>query len=271
MKNYGVLYVATNSYYLNQAVLSARSVKRYCDVNVGIVTNIVNPGEIWDVVLKYQPLEVGKDIYMADKLRALTLSPFEKTLYLDADTYIMTDIINLFHLLDRFDMVFAHGHNRNERFLMQTGRIMANGKYTKAVDDSIPYSFAPIQGGTILYNSGEHIKTFLGNVEKEYHKKRYFDDQAVIREQLWNCKDIDFYIMPPEYNFNTIGQIKRWRDMNYREARPGILHYTREKNKDIARCVNKIYNIDEVDKLPVFDLNKYRIANIIKRFIRRFK
>ncbi|MCT4638096.1 MAG: putative nucleotide-diphospho-sugar transferase [Bacteroidales bacterium] len=270
MNDYGVLYVATDSYYLNQAVLSASSLKRYCDVNVGVVTDMDDPGEIWDVVLKYKPLNPDNDIYMADKLRALTLSPFKKTLYLDADTYIMSDITPMFDLLNRFDMVFAHGHNRNERFLMQTGQIMANGKYTKAVDDSIPYSFAPIQGGLIMFGDSQHVKDFICKIEKEYHKKRYFDDQAVIRELLWQHNDILFYILPPEYNFNSIDQLKRWRKANYKEARPVILHYTREKGKDIEQCVNRIYNIDDVDKLPARTESRYGLVNIVKQFIRRF-
>jgi len=101
--------------------------------------------------------------------------------------------------------------------------------------------FAPLQGGLILYNNTDQMKAWLKKLKVKFVEKNFFDDQFSIREMLWEST-ISFYILPPEYNFNSIDDLKKWRKNHYREAIPKIFHYTKNKNKNITSIVKKYYS-----------------------------
>ena len=243
-KNKGVLYCATgNNQYINQAFLSASSIKKHnLEISCSICTDNVNEAEsqkIWDNIIKIEKSNVEHEQYMLDKLITLSKTPYEQTLYLDSDTYILDDISELFNLLNRFDLAICHGHNRKKRYDIQYGILEHRGAKRKVAMDSIPYSFSPVQGGLLLYNYGkDKVREWIADLLILYQKKRFFDDQVSMRELLWNS-DLNFYILPPEYNFNSIQDIKRWRRNGYIEAIPKIFHYTKHKNKNIERLIKR--------------------------------
>ena len=43
-----------------------------------------------------------------DKVNAMPLSPYNRTLFLDTDTYVYASLEHLFVLLDRFELAAAH-------------------------------------------------------------------------------------------------------------------------------------------------------------------
>jgi lipopolysaccharide biosynthesis glycosyltransferase len=229
----GVLYCATDEVYQKRARLSAYSLKHNNPtLSCCLITNTEVKDEIWDHLIISEKSENGFHQYMLDKITALSLSPYEKTLYLDSDTYILDDINELFSLLDRFDIALCHGHDRQKRYLIQTGQIPIKGTLVKAISDAIPYAFAPLQGGLILYRKNETIEKFLKDLADLYISKHFYDDQVSIRELLWKS-NINFYILPPEYNFNSIEVLKYWKKHGFRHAKPKIFHYSSNKNINI--------------------------------------
>ena len=229
----GVLYCATGDLYQKRARLSAYSLKKFNpSLPCCLFTNIEDKDNIWDRTVISEKSKDGFHQYMLDKITALSLSPFEKTLYLDSDTYILDNIDELFSLLDRFDLALCHGHDRQKRYLIQTGQIPIKGELIKAITEDIPYAFAPLQGGLILYRKNELIKKFLKDLADLYITKQFYDDQVSLRELLWKS-DIHFYILPPEYNFNSIEVLKYWKKHGFRHAKPKIFHYSSDKNINI--------------------------------------
>jgi len=236
----GIIYCATGNDYIKRATISARSLKQHSpDLKCSIFTDGTADSEIWDRVIPIIKSGGGFHQSMLDKLTVLNSSPYLDTLYLDSDTYIMDDLAELYQILDRFDLAICHGHDRQKRYLIQTGTIPIKGEYIKAISESIPYAFSPVQGGLLLYRNSGKTSNFFNRLIDLYKAKEFYDDQVAIRELLWNS-DIRFYVLPPEYNFNAVEILKYWRKNKFRHAKPKIFHYTQNKNDKIDRLILSI-------------------------------
>ncbi len=243
----GVIYCATGDDFIRRATISARSLKEHSPgLECCIFTDGDIYGEVWDRIIPIEKSRTDFHQYMLDKLIVLNSSPYTDTLYLDSDTYILDDINEMFGILDRFDMAICHGHDRQKRFLIQNGMIPVRGELRKAISNGIPYSFAPLQGGLMLYRSSDKTRIFLKNLLDLYKSKGFYDDQVSIRELLWNS-DLRFYILPPEYNFNAIEVLRYWKKNDFRHAKPKIFHYTLNKKDKIGRLVSSIIKKKSTD------------------------
>lgn len=234
LKDSGILHCAIGTENFERAKISLGSIKKQNhSIKTAIYTDQENGLEAWDHVIKakrYTDISFSNEMIV--KLDALLQSPFLETLYLDADTYILDDISEIFKLCPSFDLAFCHGHNRYRRFRL------IQDEQEAFLKKEIPYCFAPIQGGVILFNTFR-TKDFFEELKNRYLSTGYFDDQAIIREMLWE-KRLKFYVLPPEYNFNSLAFIKKWR-LNPVEARPKIFHYTQHKEHNIEKLVEKAY------------------------------
>ena len=109
--------------YFNQAVLSAKSFKRH---NPGVKTAIFRDDEtLNDGVFDYH-LKIHRNIeeknwttkYLEDwsptkritnlKVLCSVRSPFYKTLHLDADTYVLDDVREIFDMLDEYSILLTN-------------------------------------------------------------------------------------------------------------------------------------------------------------------
>jgi hypothetical protein len=79
--------------------------------------------------------------------------------------------------------------------------------------------------------------------------KEFYDDQVSLRELLWKS-DINFYILPPEYNFNSLETFQYWKKHNFMHAKPVIFHYTENKNEDIESLIRRTLNGKNTDYTP---------------------
>ena len=149
-QNCGLLYCAVGTEYFNQAVASYKTVLSYTpQLRASIYTDGELTDSIWEQVISPK-LHYVKDFNnkMGYKLDSLISSPYDKTLFLDSDTLVLDDLEELFDLLDKFDLVLCHGHNRSQRY-----RLISNARNKtgdRLFPDSIPYSFSPLQSGLIL-------------------------------------------------------------------------------------------------------------------------
>ena len=222
----GVMWTATNhERYVQQAVISAASVKKQTGLPTCLFTNLEAQG--FDQVVSCKAHDVGHNQYMLDRLVNLPDTPYDQTLALDTDTYVMADITEMFGVLDEFDIAMVHGHNREERHKLAV----------RAGHTTVPRAFAPVQGGLILYRRNKRVWWYLYNLIEMYKEKQYFDDQISMRELLFRRSDLRLYILPREYNFSTGKDLARWAIFGWKEARPKIFHYTRHKHnwKEVVR------------------------------------
>jgi len=235
----GVLYCATGDPYLAQATMSARSLKAHTDLACAVCTDATEVDAVWDEVIPLEKSGAPHRQYMTDKLQALVRSPFKDTLYLDADTYVLDDIGEMFTLLRRFDIGICHGHRRQLRYDLQHGKLPFRGVRRRVVSPEIPYAFSPVQGGLLLFRDNPRTRRWLEDLVRVYREKQYYDDQATMRELLWTG-NLKFYILPPEYNFNSLADLKRWLREGRVTATPKIFHYTRYRHTRVPRLVRRI-------------------------------
>ena len=98
----GVLYVATRSQrYVDMARTSALSLKAVCDLPTALVTDMpLGPGGGFDRVVNIESCGDG----YRDKVLGCVASPFDWSLFLDTDTFVVRNPGPVFALLDRFDI-----------------------------------------------------------------------------------------------------------------------------------------------------------------------
>ena len=131
--NQGVVYVAHGIDYLDLAIQSARSLKQFNpSIPVEIFSDQRFSESCFDIV---RGIPAGP----TPKLACLPHSSFEKTLYLDCDTLILSEFDDLFGILDRFPLAVAHDVRRTSNLIREQGK------------HSLPYAFPQLNAGVILY------------------------------------------------------------------------------------------------------------------------
>jgi hypothetical protein len=133
----GIVYAATKQdRFIEEAFLSAESVKhRYPDLPITMFTDrldhVLLNSDCFDSVETATTVAAGIAVESAEaKLkRALCLrrTPYDRTLYLDTDTQVVTnELMSLFDLLDEFDVAMVETSIDDSYSRLQYGRPMFN-------------------------------------------------------------------------------------------------------------------------------------------------
>lgn len=111
----------------------------------------------------------------------------ERLLYLDSDTYVIDPVPELWDLLKRFDLAAAQ----------------APGRQTAPTLEPISAAFPEFNIGVIIQRNNERVRRLWREVLTRIttHFDRYGNnDQAPLREAIWNDGDLRVAVLPPEYN-----------------------------------------------------------------------
>jgi len=205
----GVVYIATGRQYVDEALKSAASLKAMSpSIHVTAFSDEqVNSSHIDNtVVINGTPhcerqrasdasdstriQAVGQSKGMLNKVRYIGRSPYERTLFLDSDTYVADDITDLFSLLDRFDIAVAHAPHRSPRGAAERRRFQ-----------EIPQGFVVMNTGVILFKKSEGTAAFFSEWLR-LCQEEYLDcnDQASFRVALYHS-DLRIATLTPEYNY----------------------------------------------------------------------
>lgn len=231
----GVIYVATGEKFVELAANSANSLKNHCpDLSTHIFTDCdASTYDCFDGSTKIS------DPHFRSKVDYISKSPYQKTLFLDADTKICEDISDLFTLLNHYDIAMAHEPSRGaERMKLYPG--------------SITNGFPPLNSGVILFNQTNPVLDLFEAWKKDYHKGEFSGDQSTLRELVW-LADLKLAILPPEYNVRYKFYIKT---LDRNKITPKILHLCEFK--------------DELDILPEGTTLSLR-KKIKRKILRLFK
>lgn len=220
----GIVYIAFSNktkhnfeadFYLKEAVFSAKTIKKqHSNMNITLFSDKDPQKKCFDMVkiIDVNNIRVKQDL--------LWDSPYDRTLYIDSDTGIVGPINDIFNILDRFDIAATHDMMRKDN------------KKAKIYPDYaiIPDGFSEFAGGVILFKKSNKIKNFFEVWRKNY--KIWCDlsgkknDQPSFRVSLWECKDLNLYVLPPEYNIRT---------KDYDNITPRIYHHHGMFKKGIVR------------------------------------
>jgi hypothetical protein len=207
--NQGVIYIATGRKYIDEALKSAASVKAanpsihvtaFSDARIdsphidntliidGASQRAPRPIAVVTDAKKIQA--VGQSKGMLNKVYYMGRSPYERTLFLDSDTYVAGDIAHLFSVLDRFDIAVAHAPYRSPRQPAERRRFY-----------EISPAFVVMNTGVVLFKRSERSDAFFSEwlrlCQEEYND---CNDQASFRTALYHS-DLRIATLPPEYNY----------------------------------------------------------------------
>lgn len=113
----GVLYCAYGEGALGEAAVSAESYRRHNAAPCALFTDDTAAAQAlgqFDFVFPLEPFEEFRAVFAdagrtpATKLFCLLGSPFERTLYVDADSYVRDDLSEAFDLLGHFDILLSN-------------------------------------------------------------------------------------------------------------------------------------------------------------------
>jgi len=217
MKNKGVLYIAFGEKYVDEAIYSAKSLKRHCpELPAALFTDKKIEDSVFDNI------KIIEADHIRCKVDYIYDSPYDYTLYLDSDTKINHDITEMFEILDKFDIALTHSFARKLDWK------------SKAITEyaEIPYSFPECEGGVILFKKSEKTKHFFKlwrGLFYKYKEQTKNWDQATFRVALWQS-DLKIHTLPIEYNLRSQGnreKIDRLMESgnNPDLLKPKILHW----------------------------------------------
>ncbi len=184
----GVLYIATGRRYVEEALRSARSVQ---EAMPGLpITLLTDDGSVQGTDIDVRRIAAPRS-GIADKVSNLRQTPYDWTLFLDADTHVCGDLSGCFRLLDHFDLLVAHDALRVNRN-----------------NPDIDRSFPECNSGLIFFRKSPDAIGCLDAWKEGYnqdcrdHGGRQMPDQYSFRKAL-RTSPARFYVLPPEYHCMT--------------------------------------------------------------------
>lgn len=202
--------MATGARYIACAQAAAQSVRLHMpDLPIALFTDAARLGI--PVGKPFNQVINLESVHHRSKVDCLMNSPFEHTLFLDADIRVLEDVSELFDLLERFDIAMTHAHARNRRA-------------TRAVwNRALPDCFPQFNTGVIMVRRNVQTQALLEAWSDSYRTAGFRKDQVTLRELLW-ASDLRVATLPPEYNIRYPKYLWLW---GRREARPRICHFHR--------------------------------------------
>ncbi len=188
----GYLYIAIGEMFRFEAERSCKSLKRFTRHPVCLITD--DP--------KFQSKQFDQIIYVENigrsfevKITGMQLSPFQKTVFLDGDTFVCDSIDNIFDLLDYCDMAATQdltGHSMG--FWTQ---------YQPEYKLKLKGVFHEFHTGVVGFNLNHTVKEFLGIWLRIHRELNMYADMPTFREALLEYP-IRMGVLPHEYNLTGL-------------------------------------------------------------------
>lgn len=201
----GIFYIASSRDFLEEATLSARSVKNEMDwvpIAIGVSPELKDAvPAVFDRTVELN--KITKDF--GDKVYNMMCSPFDRTIYFDSDIYIKDDVSEIFTSLDQFDLAVAF-NDTDYKF------------GSKPIPEDHPYKNIPdcvreFNTGVIGWKSNERMEQVFTRWQNyyKYDKENVKDsppDQVSFKRAIYDS-EIKYCTLPREYNclFRTAGYV----------------------------------------------------------------
>ncbi len=188
----GYIYTAFGENFYKECINSAKILKLNTDLPIHLFTDqksITNKErEI------FHSIQNVPNLHIRSKVDYISLSPFNKTIYLDTDVIIVKNIDELFLLLDNYDILAT----------LDTARKRENISKLIKEYKNIPYSFGEINSGLLCFNkyAKDKILKKWPSFFYKYMNQSGGWDQPSLRILLWKSK-ASLYILPPEFNIRS--------------------------------------------------------------------
>lgn len=218
----GIIYIVTGQKFVDEACLSAASVKQCMpDIPITIFSDVPLSSALFDQVVLIANPTHGPD----DKIIQIAKSLYRETLYLDSDTHMLDDSRELFSLLERFDLAAVHAPYRAQYQVSQ-----------------VPDCFPELNTGVLLFRKSDKTDVFFERWLQIYREdalkhliwlfpgggrwyRHAIPNQPSFRRAIYES-GLRIATLPPEYNC--------------RFPFPGFVHTKVKILHGRASCVPKI-------------------------------
>lgn len=241
----GILYIATGQKYIDEVIPAAQSCKSNNNYPIALITDSLTyrlPDGLFDHVIIKE-----SNYSFIDKL-LLKYTPFEKTIFLDTDTYVCDKLDDLFEILD-FREFAIHQADEGYEFV------------TEGLNNAMP----EFNTGVISYKMTSNVIKLIDDWKNSFIKNsKITTDQYHLRKVLYES-EVKFTIFSSAYNFiiyypnfiiqkvkvlhgrplsdlkkiasdlNNIRHDNAWRRMYYPYNKDFAIIYHNQKNKDILK------------------------------------
>ncbi len=143
----GIVYSCSGDAYVEEALRSARSSLAHNPIPHLLFTTAAVEDEPGLSVVRFEPSE---NPYV-DKIANMRRSPFQRTIYLDTDTFVVDQIVHLLALLDNYELAAAQ----------------ASG-YRGLADPEVPTAFYELNTGVLAWRASERFEAFMRDWQETY-------------------------------------------------------------------------------------------------------
>lgn len=171
----GVLYVAYGEKARDGVARSASSLRKFMpEIPIAVVADVAVQG--YDYWIQHPDLSLGARNV---KTRMFSLSPWERTLYLDADTIVRSSANPSFRLLDFFDIVM--GIDPNKILSKVTWRALDPKEVAATKSDIGTGEVQYYNSGAILFRRNGRLREFFQEWHAQWLRWQKQDQLAFIR------------------------------------------------------------------------------------------
>ena len=203
----GYLYIASGEKYIKEAKRSVQSLRRVDDnAHATIVTDdqstYFGEGRCFDkrIIVSEDNLYIPKKGFDLKVKSMYQQSPYDKTIFIDSDTYFIKNCSYLFDLLKYHDVCISRANNDDEYIRYKGSEIKGYGQYNT---------------GVIVFRKNERNKKLFSDWVSRWRMRRtvHSHDQMAFMEALLS-NNVKTYILKNNWNARTvhktrfIGQVK---------------------------------------------------------------
>ncbi|MHC0065166.1 hypothetical protein ACWATR_20090 [Nostoc sp. UIC 10890] len=199
-----------------------------------------------NVILK--PAPANENTVLASRQAKLALyaaSEFDKTIYLDSDICLLSDINDVFDYLDEYDLLLTE--DVQPSILKATN--LLRGKQEDLLPNVLPILQSvgfPLQADSVQYNSGliafrktEVIKVFFDEFQRYFEIVKNNQDKLLLKDQGAFASAIasvqpHMKILPPTYNY-----LSKWQDAYNIQDQIKVLHCTYPYRPQYAKNISR--------------------------------
>ena len=201
----GFLYAATGADYTALAIQSAA---RLAQITPGAEIDLFTDQDVsqglFAQIHRVEP-------WFRPKFEALRRTRFDRAIYLDADTWVVADISDIFELLDRFDFAMAHDPYR------------ATDHALRVYKEAPPACYPQFNSGVIGQRRSPDTAALCQAVIDGIKAADLPQDQVILRELLYKSA-LRVATLPEEYNFMGLRGLNV---LSSYSAAPRVIHSPR--------------------------------------------
>lgn len=216
-RSVGIIYMSFGEKAARAIELSAMSLRRVgLDIPVCAIGSTPVPGcqfIEWTGESPFDARQRQNFQFRAGRIkpRLYELSPFERTMYIDADTEFMADITPAFDALDEYDVAIAResitlGQLYNKALAGWEINIKEKDATIEILNAGPDVYF--LNSGVLFFRKSPVVEAGMRRWHEEWMKWQQWDEQLAFMRAFHRTPEAKVKILPPEWNFpHRKGQI----------------------------------------------------------------